>query len=470
MLISIIVDVLQFNKNSMKNPKGLLAIASVFSLLMLTSCNDNKVPKVTSFVPSSSSEQVTDDKPQANPGYEEYKGFKWYVPSKDDKKPPKKFELFNDPKIIPEWISLRSSTSNNPKELLQVQLNLIDLLMAKSEGNAGYVESIDSFLASKASIFSEDPGFSGSGNGSGLANAGFASVNCYANRPIDTIMREVCTTLFKEIGSSMDEFVKLDEDGKTELFYKMKLGVYLGNMYQSILRKNASSMMQKLQSEGLGNTSTTVKLVFIDQSNQLGLGGATKLLRLYNSLLGTPKKELLTKLNNIGFGSNQGVFVTGYGESINLNELPDDLLRLTYARIKWHNGSGTESNFNSTDKWLYRAAKRWTFGAYSRVNVDVKKQLIQEVGSTDGRDLEFRAVKTDGDKLEVTVLKNDQTVLTKTYDYQSTKIYKGVDVAGGDILRRIGTFAISQEQFNKMEPASRKFFKNYYYQSYGLKK
>jgi hypothetical protein len=467
MLINIIVDVIQFNKNSMKNPKSLFAIASVFALLMLTSCNDNKVPKVTTFVPSSGSNQEVTQKPQENPGYVEYKGFKWYIPSKDDKKPPKKFELFTDPKIIPEWINLKSSTSNNPKELLQVQMNLIDLLMAKSEGNAGYVESLDTFLASKASIYSEDPGFSKSGRG--LANAGFASVNCYNNRPIDTIMREVCTTLFKEVGSSMDEFLKLDEDGKTELFYKMKLGVYLGNMYQSILRKNAASMMQKLNAEGLGNTSTTVKLVFIDQSNQLGLGGATKLLRLYKSLLGIPKKDLLTKLSNIGFGNSQGVFVTGYGENINLSELPDDLLRLTYARIKWHNGSGTETNFDSTDKWLYRAAKRWTFGAFGRANPEVKKQLIQEVGATDGRDLEFRAVKTDGDKLEVTVLKNDQTVLTKTYDYQSTTIYKGVDVAGGDILRRIGTFAISQQQFNKMEPASRKFFTNYYYQSYGLK-
>jgi hypothetical protein len=471
MLISIIVDVLQFNKNSMKNLRSLVTVFASLGLLTLTSCNDNQVPKVTTIV-TSSGQTVEVNKLQ----FTTYQGKQWLVATPNINKSPKVFGEFNDGTIIPNWYKLRSSTSDNPEDLLKVQFNIVDLLMGRNEGNFIYDEDTSKWYMSLDIVHSKDPGFTRSQNGVGLANAGPASVNCFADRPEDQKLRPICATLFKQTGSSLSEFSKLDSAGRTDQFYKMKAGIYLGNLYQSVLRKNSQSIISILNSTGMGNLSTSLKLVYIDQSNQLGLGGATRLARLDKSYWSLTKADILKRIKGIGVGDSDGIFVTGQGQSINLNNIPLAMLRVAYARVQWHNGHGDLTNFSSGDRWLERAAKRWSFASLlkdsPKLKDEIKASIVSKSGEQDWSEVQFKATPDNltPSKVNIEVSKGDTILFTAQHDLGSGRNYQAVDVAFGDILRRIASLPQSQQEFNEMKQSSQEFLDKEYYQAFGLKK
>jgi hypothetical protein len=453
----------------MKNIQSILRVLATLSLITLVSCNKNEIPIVTSVIPNDTvSEQVKKDELQ----FTTYQGQQWLV-SSNLPQVPKVFGEFNDDTIIPNWYKLYSTTSENPIELIKVQFNIVDLIMGRNEGNFIYHPKTDKWYMSKDIVHSKDPGFTRSKNGVGLANAGPASVNCFNNRPEDTILRPVCVTLFKDTGSSMGEFAKLDNDGRTDQFYKMKAGIYLGNMYQSILRKNSKSIISTLKSTGMGGLSTSLKLVYIDQSNQLGLGGATKLARLDKSYWKLTKAQILSRLFGIGIGNKEGIFITGKGESLDLNQVPLAMLRVAYARVQWHNGLGDLTHFKTSDKWLERAAKRWTFATLLKDQPNLKKEIMAEIvksyGEQDWTEVQFNGTKIN-DQIAVEVSSGDKKLFTSTYPIGSGKEYYAVDVAFGDIMRRIASLPQSQQEFNKMKASSIPFLRDEYYQFFGLKR
>jgi hypothetical protein len=454
---------------TMKNFRSLLMIFTSIGLITLVSCQNKKIDSVTTVVPNNgnNSEDTTNALQ-----FTMYQNQSWLV-NAPTPQGPKVFGEFNDGTIIPDWYKLYSSTSNDPTELIKVQFNIVDLLMGRSEGNFIYDPESVRWYMSKDIVHSKDPGFTRSQNGVGLANAGPASVNCFADRPEDTILRPICTTLFKNTGSSMDEFAKLNNDGRTDQFYKMKAGIYLGNMYQSILRKNSKSIISTLNSTGMGGLSTSLKLVYIDQSNQLGLGGATKLARLDKSYWSLTKAQILSRLYGIGVGNKEGIFVTGKGESLDLNQVPLAMLRVAYARVQWHNGRGDLTHFVSGDKWLERAAKRWTFASLLKGQPNLKKEIMADIvktyGEQDWTEVQFKGAKIN-DQIVVEVSNGDKKLFTSTYPIGSGKEYYAVDVAFGDIIRRIASLPQSQAEFNMMKAASVSFLRDEYYQHFGLKR
>ena len=238
----------------MKNQRSIILACITLGLLTISSCKigpyeisiekDSKKTSVPQPQESAKTEtpKVEDDKLE----FTNFQGKQWLVSKPKTNQAPQVFGEFNNGTIIPQWYKLKSSTSDDPIKLSKVQLNILDLIYGKSEGNIIFDSNTTKWYTSLDMVHSKDPGFTGSKDKTGLSNAGFQSVNCYLNRPVDTTIRPLCKTLFDSTGSSMSQFANMDTDSRVEQFYKMKLGVYLTGYYSSVMRANSQSILRVL--------------------------------------------------------------------------------------------------------------------------------------------------------------------------------------------------------------------------------
>ncbi|MGL4758521.1 MAG: hypothetical protein ACRCXZ_04245 [Patescibacteria group bacterium] len=459
------------------NSTRILVLGSFLATtLLVTSCssqsNDEKAQELFSEVEMSLPVQASPEaKPQIvedkSPKYLNFKGFKLRIVDSSTQIPPKKWGLVNKKGFVRDWINI----GPQPTNLSKVVFKTPDLIFGRAEANTLFPEDWE---ASENLLNHNDPGRSKRKDRFGLVNTGFFSVNCFADRPTDSILRETCAAVFKKQGVTISQLVAMNKDQLREFYYKTKLPLILSVEYSNALRSNANYIIDQMSANGIHQESTTTSmyLFFIDQANQLGPGspsnedGAVRLIKIFDVLRGFKKADLLQKLQDSGIIGEDKIFYTGFGYPVNLNEVPDDFIRGSLARVIYHStdisfeqfaktpSKTNFKNFSSTDKWLYQAAGRWTFNSLKNDYPNIQKEINDELALTQKNlvphTLSYEGVKKDG-MIVVSVKQEDKVLLTKSYKpLAKTRSYTAQQVAFGDPLRRMAALPQSNEELELM--------------------
>jgi hypothetical protein len=376
---------------------------------------------------------------------------------------------FNDSSMFKEWQKLKAVTSDNPIEVLKTQLNVIDLLFGNAEGNIEYNRESGLWEINEDFWFHMEPGQSKRKQDNlGLVNAGLASVSCFKDRPNDTIINQLCVNVLKKEGLTLAQFGKLSQQERSDVYHKMKMAIYLSLQYQSGLRNSSKAIIKELDILKIKRTTST-EMFFIDQTNQLGLGGAKSLAKIYKSIDKLNHKQLLARIRQYGIMTEQGIFTGGYGQKIDLNNIPDSQLRSALSRVLWHNTRGTSKVFVSGHPWLNDVSRKWTYNTVLKDNPDLKAEIksyiTEKFGEQDMDKLRYSAVGLGEDKVIVQVFKDKQVLYTKTMAIgEQFHYFTDQKVAFADSLRRITTLPQSQEEYNAMKAASVPFLKDQFFQ------
>jgi hypothetical protein len=376
---------------------------------------------------------------------------------------------FNDPTMFKEWQKLRTSTSNDPKEVLKTQINIIDLLFGNAEGNIEFIRNEAYWNISDDFWFHMEPGQSKRKQDNlGLVNAGISSVSCFKDRPNDQIVNQLCVNLLKKQGYTLESFAKLPQYKRVEVYYKAKMAIYLSLQYQSGLRNGSKEIQAELNRLGI-KRSTSIEMFFIDQTNQLGLGGAKQLAKIYKSLEKLDQKQLLARIRQYGISDADGVFTGGYGQKIDLKPVPAALLRAAFSRVMWHNTRGTDKVFASGHPWLNDVSRKWTFNMVIKDNptlkAEIKEYVEENFKGVDFDKLKFSAVQVGDDNVTVQAFNDKKVVFSKTMKVgPQFNNFTDQKVAFADPFRRITTLPQSQEEYNLMKQASVNFLRDEFFQ------
>lgn len=385
------------------------------------------------------------------------------------------YEEFNDPELLTQWYDSFRSVSNNPDELLRVQLTTLDLIMGNTEGNTTFNNSIKKWQIGYNLIMHTDPGFSARPDGFGKVNTGIISVNCFKDRPKDTELKQVCQNVFNRAGTTLEKVIAMSESERRDFFYKNNLAIILGNQHLSSLRNQSAYIVDYLDNIGLGDISTTAKLVYIDQVNQLGLAGAKKLADIDRALLELSREELIGRFRSLGIVDTEYMFLTGYGARINFKKVPTNILRIAFARVQWHNTRGDMTNFESGHTWLNNYAREWTYDSlkkdYPNLEKEIKAAIVNEYGAQDWKTYRFTATGSPDETIKVEVFNaNNDVAFTKNYKPKNAHYYTDQKVATSDIMRRIAQVPQSQVTYNAMKADTSRFLSNVFYPNFNLKR
>jgi hypothetical protein len=376
---------------------------------------------------------------------------------------------FNDQSSFKEWQKLRAVVSDNPAEVLKTQLNVIDLLFGNAEGNIEFVRKESYWNISDDFWFHMEPGQSKRKQDNlGLVNAGIASVSCFKDRPNDQIINQLCVNILKKQGYTLESFAKLPQWKRVEVYYKAKMAIYLSLQYQAGLRNSSKEVIAELDRLKIKRT-TSVEMFFIDQSNQLGLGGVKTLAKIYKGMEGLSQKQILARIRQFGITDANNVFTGGYGQKIDLKPVPANLLRAAFSRVMWHNTRGTSTVFVSGHPWLNDVSRKWTFNMVTKDNptlkAEIKEYVKENFKGVDFDKLKFSAVQVGDDNVTVQALNEKKVVFSKTMKVgPQFNNFTDQKVAFADPFRRITTLPQSQAEYNTMKVAAKNFLRDEFYQ------
>jgi hypothetical protein len=375
---------------------------------------------------------------------------------------------FNDSTMFKEWQKLKAVTSDSPTEVLKTKLNVIDLLFGNAEGNIEYNRENGQWEINEDFWFHMEPGQSKRKQDNlGLVNAGIASVSCFKDRPTDQVVNQLCVNVLKKEGLTLATFAKLPQAQRIEVYKKMKMAIYLSLQYQAGLRNNSKPMIAELDSLKI-KRQTSTDLFFIDQTNQLGLGGAKQLAKIYKSLEKLNHKQLLARIRTYGIMTQDGIFTGGYGQKIDLNPIPDSQLRAALSRVLWHNTRGTATTFISGHPWLNDVSRKWSYNTvlkdYPDLKAEIKTYITETFGNIDQDKLKYSAVGQGEDKFIVQVFDGKKVLFAKVVMAGvNSHYFTDQKVAFADTLRRITTLPQSQIEYNDMKAASTEFLTEQFY-------
>ena len=385
-------------------------------------------------------------------------------------KPPLILKTFKFDGIIRKWINNGYASS-----LTTVNLDTIDLILGRAEANL--VFSNGKWQQTENNIAHRDPGRTARKDNVGRNNTGLFSVSCFTNRPKDTILREECIKIFKENSVTVNDIAKMNIEQLREFYFKNKMPIVLTNVYLKDFKSSAEAMISILQEIGFTNLTFSEYIASLDSANQMGLGGATKLMRIYYDLRDLNRDEILECINTLKVTPKDGIFLTGFGYQINLNQSDLKSVRFGLARLIYSNTLGDKSTFLvAQDNWLNDAAKRWTFGSlvrdYPNLTDEIKAEVNAKNKTVQWEKVKFYATTVSGkaavEVLEITDVKT--TVLFKKQYTPKTNFheYNSAKVAFGDSIRRFASLPQSVEELNAMVADTPRFLKEYR-EFYGVK-
>jgi hypothetical protein len=223
--------------------------------------------------------------------------------------------------------------------------------------------------------------------------------------------------------------------------------------------------------------STSMSFFFVDQTNQLGLSGSKKLADIFKSLKSLNKSQLQSRIRQLGISSADGIVIGGYGQTIDIKTIPDDMLRVSLARVIWHTTNGSSTSFTSNHTWLDQSARRWTFSSFTRdrpgIKDEIKADIVKNHGPQNWDNILFSGIGIEEKSVIVQAFNKDKKVLfSKSYDITkspSFHYFTQQKVAFLDCIRRVGTLPQSQTEYNSMKEASVKYFDNVFYNFFGVK-
>ena len=377
---------------------------------------------------------------------------------------------FNDKSMFTEWQKLKASTSDNPAEVVKTKLNVIDLLFGNAEGNVVYNRTTQMWEISEDFWYHIEPGQSKrKSDNLGLVNAGIASVSCFKDRPNDQMVNQLCVNLLKKEGLTMATFAKLPVQERIAVYKKMKMAIYLSFQYQSGLRANSKAIIAELDALKIKRMTST-DMFFVDQVNQLGLGGAKSLAKIYKGLENLNQKQLLARIRTYGIMSREGIFTGGYGQKIDLNLVPASQLRAALSRVLFHNTRGTATVFSSGHPWLNDVSRKWTYNLVAKdhptLKAEIKEYITETFGNQDFDKLKYSAVGQGEDRFIVQVFKDGKVLFSKMVSAgEFSHYFTDQKVAFADSFRRITTLPQSQQEYNAMKSQAVTFLNDVFYPS-----
>jgi hypothetical protein len=384
-----------------------------------------------------------------------------------------KFSEFNDPDLLTQWYSSYRTTSSNIEDLKKVQLTTLDLIFGNTEGNTTFNRSTKKWQLAYNLIMHNDPGFSARKDSFGKVNTGIISVNCFNDRPKDTILKPVCDNIFKAAGVTLEQVIAMSETKRRDFFYNNKMAIVVGNQHLSQLRNQSAYITDYLDNVGLGGVSTTIKLFYIDQVNQLGLAGAKRLANIDAEMLPLSREDLISRFRGLGIIDSENIFLTGYNQRIDFNAVPTSMLRVAFARVMWHNTRGNVQYFESGHTWLNQYAREWTYSSLKKDYPDMEQYIKEQIEKSKGKQnwANYRFTATGGpeDTIIVEVFGPDGEIeFTSKYKPFNAHYFTDQKVATSDVMRRLAQIPQSQAVYNAMKADTNRFLNKVYYPNFKM--
>ncbi len=266
---------------------------------------------------------------------------------------------FTNPSIINNWLYKNLPNEFDIADNLTTRLSAIDFIHGVTEGDMSYNKITKKLIPTNYFPYHIEP--SGSGrtvDNLGAFNTGLTSTNCYIDRPTDTVLNPLCDTVFKRNGTNEAGVGALSNEAKRDFFYDNQLTLLLSNYKAITVRKNAKLLMDHVNSLGMGNQSTSIKLFYIDQINQLGLDGAKKLVTLDKKYTNYSRNNLLTLFKQNRITDNNEIAINRSNGEFNFKKFPTDIVRLIFARTQYFNANNNDRSYDTKQQWIIDISNR----------------------------------------------------------------------------------------------------------------
>ena len=250
---------------------------------------------------------------------------------------------FTSPSILDNWLYKYTPNEFDINQNLTTRLSAVDLIHGVTEGNISYNKNTKRWILTNYFPFHIEPsGSSRSRDNLGAFNTGLTSTNCYIDRPQDTVLSPLCDQVFKRNDTNEDKVGALSNEAKRDFFYDNQLTLLLSNYKAITIRKNAKLLMDHVRNEGMDNQSTSIKLFYIDQINQLGLDGAKRLVTLDRKYKNYSRDQLIVLFKQNRIIDNNDIAINRSNGEFDFKKFPADIVRLMFARTQFFNANNSE--------------------------------------------------------------------------------------------------------------------------------
>ncbi|MGL4758240.1 MAG: hypothetical protein ACRCXZ_02815 [Patescibacteria group bacterium] len=279
---------------------------------------------------------------------------------------------FKDDSLIERYLNRKKVdfVIGDLKESDLDQITSIDIMKALTEATLVRVNGLQ---FSKNFIAGVDPNeLNGPYGQLGNVNSGGDNKNSFLDRPQDTILDPILSDALEvHTTTSVSKLVQLankrDYKNIRKIFFQARIPVYywLANVHSE--QEKVTNIMSLLKSNNLyDTTSTTFKLLVIDQINQMGPGGVSKstgrkigvsvVIEHYmeQQKVLKSKQDVLKHYQKLGLVKSDFVFESAVNQRIDLKQIPEELLRFFLARVTYFSNNGPLGDFElvSNAKWL----------------------------------------------------------------------------------------------------------------------
>jgi hypothetical protein len=308
-------------------------------------------------------------------------------------------QSFTSPDILNRWLYKPSPNEFDIKANLTTRLSAIDFIHGVTEGNISYNKITKKWILTNYFPYHIEP--SGSGRKTdnlGAFNTGLTSTNCYIDRPVDTVLNPLCDAVFKNKGTNESSVGSLSNEAKRDFFYDNQLTLLLSNYKALTIRKNAKLLMDHINSEGMGNQSTSIKLFYIDQINQLGLEGAKRLVTLDKKYKNYTRDNLLVLFKQNRIIDNNDIAINRSNGEFNFKKFPTDIVRLIFARTQFFNAVTENSDrvYDTKQQWIIDLSSRNKMSQQQLMAGDALRRYLLLPQSIQ----EFNDMEQDGYRME----------------------------------------------------------------------
>jgi hypothetical protein len=367
------------------------------------------------------------------------------------------YNVFNNDLIIKLWLNANTGTTDNLETINKAQITALDISFFRAEGNVKKKKKTSNF------DHHVDPGQSGSYDGYGLVNAGGFSNNCFRDRNRDQFVSKVCQILFQKSKTNRTKVGAMSNQARRKYYIKYRFGLYLTKFHLISFKREGKIILQELDSNGLSNISTTEKIYFLDQLNQLGMSRTRKLIEVYKQVILLNKQEVLNRMESLGIATYDGYIYTAGGQKISIDNTPLPIIKLAVAKVIFHN-QGTLDNFVPNVTWLEPTSKRWTYlqltREYPQLNNYIIKALKKQNSKTSINNLQFHAKKINNYfQIEVKTRSN-KVIYTSQITSKYNIGFNQVDVPFLDALRRLTQIPQTEAQSNDLIKEAPEIVKN----------
>jgi hypothetical protein len=279
---------------------------------------------------------------------------------------------FNYQAAIDKWLTRYTPNAFDINDNLGTNLSAIDFIHGATEGNLSYNKNTKKWVLTNNFISHLEP--SGSGrtyDNLGAYNTGITSTNCYIDRPKDTLLNPLCAQIFKEQKTNEWGVGSFGTDRRRNFFYDTKLPLLLSNYKAITIKQNAKELIDHIYAEGMGSQTTSIKLFYIDQINQLGLSGAKKLVTLDKKYNQYSRENLLTIFKKLNITNGENIYSNTWGGKYYFNNLSTDVIRLVLSRTQYFNALNSDSAFDSQQQWIADYARSGNINQAKVVTSDV---------------------------------------------------------------------------------------------------